>query len=303
MQQRLGHKRRKLFVSLFVLLLGAIFHVKPVYASEPLLANYFLGELVHNEGFITTMAGYDLLILTPGQLAYKSDVVDAIKKKNPHIHIFAYLPSQSYNTQYWPQSPVFKNLQVQDGWWLRDSRGARISSWPGLYTTNMSKGWSEYLVQFANTYILTLPNVDGIFFDIVSENISWANGGDVDMNGDGTRDTPALADRLWIEGTRYLLRYAQENLTTHQVIINGSSHPEFQPYVNGRMFETFPTPWEAGGVWGDIMNNAAKNIQANKKPTFVIFNSNTNNTGIQKFQDVRFGLSSSLALGQRILFV
>jgi len=265
-------------------------------ASSPHIANYYLGELHGTKSFIERMASYDLLILTPEQIAQKHIVVSEIKKQNPDILIFAYLPSQSYNEQYWPQSPVFRNLHVQDDWWLRDSGGRRVSTWPHLYTMNMSRAWSEYLVSFANTHILSFPHVDGIFFDIVSENISWANTGDIDMNGDGTRDTPALADRLWLEGTRYLLQYAQQHLINNIVIINGSSHPELQPYVHGRMFETFPTPWEGDGAWGTVMTNANTNIQKNTAPTFVIFNSNTNNTGIQTYKDVRFGLTSSLLL-------
>lgn len=268
-----------------------------VYAEgAPYTANYYLAKLSSNVDFINTMARYDVLILTPSQIATHTSVVAQIRQKNRDIIILAYLPSQSYNYQYWPQNIVFRHMTgIQDSWWLKDASGNRVSTWNGIYNINMDPAWSRYLVDFAHDYILSLPGVDGIFFDMVSHNISWANGGNIDINNDRIRDNAVIADNLWLERTTYLLQYAQEHLDTDYIVINGSSHEAFQPYVNGRMFETFPTPWEGDGTWSTNMNNVKNSKKKNDKPQLMIFNSNTNNTGNQKdYKHMRYGLVSSL---------
>ncbi|MBT3539003.1 hypothetical protein HOF40_05095 [Candidatus Parcubacteria bacterium] len=280
----------------FVVALAMLFFALPVFAKPaPMLANYYLDVLQNNSSFISNMARYDVLVLTPTQIAARGSVVSAIRKKNPDIIILAYVPSQSYNYIYSSNDILFKNMNVQDSWWLRDSSGKQISTWNGIYNTNMDHGWSRYLVEFCNNYITSLDHVDGIFFDMVSENISWANGGNVDMNGDGNKDSANQADALWRERTQYLLKYSEDNLNTDYIIINGSSHADFQKYVNGRMFETFPTPWENDGAWSTIMNNLVRIKKDNIKPNLFIFNSNTNNTGNSSdYKTMRFGITSSL---------
>ncbi len=264
--------------------------------NSPQIANYYLNDLKTDASFISDMARYDVLILTPAQIASRQSVINQIVQKNRDIIILAYIPSQSYNYKYWTTDVIFRHMNdIEDEWWLRDSDSNRVSVWDGLYTINMDPAWSRYLTDFINQRILSLPQVDGVFFDMVSHNISWANKGDIDMDNNGVKDTVAFADQLWLERTEYLLSYAQEHLETDYMVINGSSHEAFQPYVNGRMFETFPTPWEGDGQWETIMNHAVDTKKQHTKPYMIIFNSNTNNTGDRyDYKHMRFGLTSSL---------
>lgn len=262
---------------------------------NPKLANYYLGELNRDPKFFSELERYDVLILTPAQIQEFNDVVTELKEHHAGVTILAYVPSQSYNERYWPDDNIFRNLPTNSAWWLRDSHGAIVSTWPGLYTMNMSAAWSESLVNFTSNHIANLPGVDGIFFDIVSDNISWANNGDIDVDGNGVRDTAASADALWKSRVVYFLQYAKAHLGNKYIIINGSSNPAFQPYVNGRMFETFPTPWEGDGTWTTVMNNLVANKQANGPLPLTIINGNTLNTGEQNnFTAVRYGVASSL---------
>lgn len=263
--------------------------------ANPKLANYYLGEINRNEDFVQDLERYDVLILTPTQIKIFPDVIASLKERHRGVIILAYVPSQSYNERYWPNDIIFRNIPTDSSWWLRDSHGKIVSTWPDLFSMNMSEAWSRALVNFTNTHIANLAGVDGIFFDIVSDNISWANGGDVDVNGDGQRDTTAAADALWKSRVVYFLQYARQHLNTKYIIINGSSNTAFQPYVNGRMFETFPTPWEGDGTWTTIMNNLVENKKFNNKEHLIIFNGNTLNTGEQNnFKAVRYGIASSL---------
>lgn len=266
-------------------------------ASVPLV-NYYLGELNNSSEFIETMSKFDILILTPSQIKTHASVVSSIKIKNSDILIFAYIPSQSYNTQYWPRDTVFKYLQPKENWWLRDSSGNPISHWVGLQHTNMSEEWMSDLLVFVDEYVLSLDGVDGIFFDMVSHNISWLNGGNIDIDRNGKKDTASTLDQWWKDRTGLFLRRARERFgDTVPIIINGTSDTALQSSINGRMFETFPTPWEGNGSW-EVSMNAAKTIQKkNLSPRITIFNGNTNNSGErQRYDQVRFGLVSSLLL-------
>jgi hypothetical protein len=256
------------------------------------LVNYHLGQLY--SGIASDLAKYDMVILSPAQIATHQQVIEDIKKINRDILILAYVPSQSYNTGYWPHDVVFNRLRVQDGWWLRDSRGVPISAWPGIQNINLSPSWSEYFLSFVHDTISTLPGVDGIFFDMVSHNISWINNGDVDVDSDGMRDNPNQADALWLSRTEYFFRRAKEIMPTMYIVDNGTSVSVVQPYVHGRMYENFPTPWEGNGSWGTVMNRIHDTQKNNRSPHVAIINSNTNNTGNQNLRDVRFGLGSTL---------
>jgi hypothetical protein len=149
-------------------------------------------------------------------------------------------------------------------------------------------------LSFVQKQILPL-GVDGVFFDMVSHNISWLNAGSIDLNNDHKKDDAAFADTLWLERTTTFLQQASEKLNTKYIIINGSSDGSLQKYVNGRMFETFPTPWEGDGKWATVMNRAKIIQKQNRQPTLLVFNGNSNNTGIQNnYSKFRYGFVSAL---------
>lgn len=283
-------------ILLFIFLCNAFFlFCTTKSTAAPDLVNYYLGIVQDDQEFIAKMARFNVLIFTPAQIAGHERTIASIKQRNPRIVILAYVPSQSYNYQYWPNDLVFKNIRVQDSWWLRDASGGIVSTWTGIRNTNMDPEWSRYLVDFTNAYVMTLKGVDGIFFDMVSEDISWANGGNIDLNRDGVVDSKTELRRQWIERTTYFLKYAHDHIQTNYIIINGSSQAEYQPFIHGRMYESFPTPWERGGEWAAIMNSVVKNKQTNQKPQMILFNSNTNNTGNSAdYRLMRYGITSSL---------
>lgn len=266
----------------------------PAYAN-PHIANYYLGVLEDTPAFISSIARYHALILTPAQIARGEHILKKIKKQNANMTIFAYVPSQSYNTIFWPADPVFRNVRVEDDWWLTDSNGRPIDNqWPGIKHIAMTEEWRTYWLSFIQDHILSLPHVDGIFFDMVTENISWLNQGAIDFNRDGVIDAASAADALWKSRMHAFLSEAAETLNTNAIVINGTSDPAFQPSVNGRMFETFPTPWEGDGRWATVMNSIRTTQKDHRAPRMIILNGNTDNTGIENLQKVRFGLTSTL---------
>ena len=103
--------------------------------DAPELANYYLANLSFVN--VSDLAKNDLLILSSTQIAVHPEVINQLKKINPDIIILAYLPSQSYNYQYWTSDVLFRNMQVSDTWWLKDQSGNKISAWTGIYNINM----------------------------------------------------------------------------------------------------------------------------------------------------------------------
>jgi len=289
-----------IYKSIFTLCLfiGMFFVIPKVSACTGVCtANYYLNELKNDQGFIQQLAKYDLLVLTADQIKDRGAVIHAVKNLNPDIIILAYVPSQSFNYQYWNNNySLFGKLRpISDNWWLKDPQGQIISQWTGLHNINMSEEWGRHLVDFVNKNIVDLYGVDGVFFDMVSESISWINNGNIDLDNDGVRDTPQFADNLWRQRTQYLLQYAKDNIQTKYILINGSDYSTYQPLVNGRMLENFMAPWENSKNWTYLMNGWKKNKKNNLKPQLTIINANSNNSGFSdNYSHVRFTLISSL---------
>ncbi len=286
-----------LSISIMVGFLATPFLAVPPAKAAPLLANYYLAPLPSDPSKLAELAKMNVLILSPDEFLVRQSEVATLKQDNPAIILLAYVPSQSYNTNYWPQDPIFKHLTLQNNWILRDGQGRAIYPWPTLEGLNMDSSWSEYLVSFINQYIAPLPGVDGVFFDMVGASIPGVSVNNVDLNGDGRADDPNSVNSLWLSRVQYLLSYAHYHLQTQYVVTNGDSNQLLQPYVNGRMYEDFPTPWEANGSWGGLMSTLKKNQPNNLDPNIDIFNATSGNTGNQAdYQAMRFGLASSLLL-------
>ncbi len=286
-----------IFLITFAFVGAGFFGMETTWAAAPQIANYYLGPLPMDDDSVNKMARFDLLILSPDQYLTRKFVLDKMKKINPDIIYLAYVPSQSYNYKYWPQDAVFKNLVVNDSWWLRDSRGNVISTWTGIRNTDMSEGWNNALIYFVKNNVLTTGDWDGIFWDMVDDGISFQNRGNIDLNRDGVRDTAKAVNAEWNRRVASFLKKSQKELNVKYIVINGSSNKDYQPYINGRMYEDFPTPWELGGTWNAIMKGLEKNKQANEEPQLYVFNGTSKNTGnAANYRRFRFGLASSLLL-------
>ncbi|MBI4133241.1 VCBS repeat-containing protein [Candidatus Uhrbacteria bacterium] len=271
-------------------------------AKFPRIGNYYLRAGTDLTPEVTKILGrYDLLVLPAEAQIQNPTLFGELRRTNPDIVILAYVPTLSFNHRFWRDTLHQKLLAgIEDGWWLRDQNGNRISIWPGTEALNLTTGWAEYLARYAHTDIMRTGLWDGIFFDEVDACITCRNGGNIDINRDGVRDETASADRLWRGGYTTLLRRARELMGQSAVlIINGSSTPEYQPYVSGRMFESFPTPWEGSGRWEEVVRNylELEKTVGGRPPLFFV-DGDTENTGVRTdYRDVRFGLTSTLLGG------
>lgn len=241
-------------------------------------------------------AKHDLVIFPAEAQEWNRPMFAELRRLNPDIIILAYISSKSWNFIW--TDPLHNKLRagIQEDWWLKDAQGNNVSVWPNTQVISGVSGWNEYLPRFMKEQVMSTGLWDGVFYDEFSSNASWINNGNIDIHNDGIRDDAVLLDIAWKRGMVNMLKRTRELLGPAAIVItNGDSTDDLQPYLNGRMFETFPTPWEAGGTWAGVMGNYLRLHQrVGYTPVFVI-NANTNNTGANAdYKKVRFSLASTL---------
>lgn len=258
-------------------------------------ANYFLRSGPVLDQALNDLASYDLLVLPAEAQVYNESFFRNIRKLNPDIVILAYVPTVSFNNAYW-DDPLHKILKngIQSSWWLRDGTTRIKSIWPNTSALNINSGWTNYLANFVKTEVLSTGLWDGIFFDEVNDSISWVT--PIDTNQDGETDSAEEADQNWKNAYIELFSKTRELVGDTPILItNGSSNPLFQPYLNGRMFESFPTPWESSNSWSSVTQRYLDlEKEVGYDPIFIL-NADSNNTGNQNdYQKVRFGITTTL---------
>lgn len=249
-------------------------------------------------GDLDELSRFDLIVLPAEAQNFNKDAARELKLRNPDIIILAYVPTVSYNDRYWTDELHLKlQSRLSSDMELWNQYGTQLSIWPETRAYNIAnKDYRDALLTYTELDVFSSGYWDGIFFDEVSSSISWVGGTDIDHNG--IRDNSVATDATWKDGYTDLFRRARRDLGEDALIItNGSSEDDFQPYVNGRMFESFPTPWEGNGTWEDTMQRLLGNSEQNHNPDLFFINSNTNGSGEIDYSQMRFGLTSALLGG------
>lgn len=163
-----------------------------------------------------------------------------------------------------------EQLNIPDGYWLKDTTGKRIEVWNGAYRLNLTKPEvASYQAQFAYQRFLDKNLcMDGTFFDNFFTSQSWVtkdmwgNAVQIDANGDGLPDDPAWLDAAWKAGVYAELQewrrlmphaYATGHLPDPAAadtgaIFNGDSIGFDAPGAKDGRY-TFPSLWENYHGW------------------------------------------------------
>ncbi|OGL86538.1 hypothetical protein A3I41_04590 [Candidatus Uhrbacteria bacterium RIFCSPLOWO2_02_FULL_48_18] len=260
-------------------------------------ANYFLlsGTELEKPETIRTLSQFNLIVIPLEAQVYNQDFFKTIRSQNKNIIILAYVPTVSWNDLYWTD-PLHQAQypEIQQDWWLRDANAKQVSVWPNTRALNLNSGWSDYLAHYVKDKVLSTGLWDGIFYDEVQDSISWVGTVDVDQNG--VNDSALTADQIWAK--KYTDHFSQTRALIGQdaiMITNGSSNPAFAPYVNGRMFETFPSSTNTLAEWkGTTQDYLTQQKQVGYQNVDIV-NVNSDNTGIKdNYQKIRFGITTTL---------
>lgn len=275
--------------------------------NNPKLANYYLKWMISDDE-AKELAKWDLLILDMEVQENSRENLEKIRQINPDIKILAYITSQEIIGDIYQREwhSTYGNLRkrlvdkIDDAWWLRDKFGNKISFWPGTYMLNMTNGsgsfstgskWNEYLPTFVKNEIYDSGLWDGVFYDNLWGDVAWVGNGNMDINQDGNIRPIAEINQAWANGNKNMLARSRELMGDNFIIIgNGTVYNGYQPYLNGMMFENFPSPWENGGTWSGSMDSYAKISAVNRQPNVTVFNAYGRD--YNSFTKVRFGLAS-----------
>jgi hypothetical protein len=260
-------------------------------------ANYYLmsGHVLDDQKTIDTLSEFDLIVLPSEAQVYNKTFFQKIRTLNPDIIILAYMPTISWNYKYWTD-PLHKEMykEIENDWWLKDGDGKRKSVWSNTYALNLNSDWPTFLAEYVDVEIIGSGYWDGIFYDEVQDTIDHIS--PLDVNRDGNNDTASEANTLWSERYAYLFSYTRELIGNDYILItNGSSSSSFAPYVNGRMFETFPSSDNSVTDWKNSTYDYLSFEDKVDYEPITIINVNTENTGDSSdYQKVRYGITTTL---------
>ncbi len=244
------------------------------------------------------LSTFDLVVVPVEVQVWNKSFFKTIRTLNPDIIILPYVATVSWNDAYWVDS-LHEAMydDIQSSWWLEDGDGDQVSVWPNTRALNLNTDWVPYLASHVKDVVLASGYWDGVYFDEVQDSISWL--GDVDVDRDGQTDTASQADALWEKNYEELFRTTRELIGDDYIIMtNGSSNPDFFPYLNGRMFETFPSSHNTLAEWENMVGEYQEVESGVAYTPINMINVNTDNTGGQgsqtDYQSVRFGLTTTL---------
>ncbi len=275
-----------------------------ISAQNPKTANAFLRwNLAANDA--ERLSRYDLLILDMENQVNNSDLIKRIRQLNPDITILAYISSQEirHDTAIHPEVTLRQKMfaRLPETWYLRDNNTFKISFWDKTWMINVtdqapldkSERFNDYLPRFIDEEILSTGLWDGIFFDNLWDSVNWLNGGNVDIDNDGQAESASELNQAWQAGVKKILSNTRNRIGYDYILMaNSSSFKDYQPFLNGRMFEDFPSPYEKDGTWKGNMDSYREIKNYNVKPNIYIFNST--NTPQDNYSKMRYGLASAL---------
>jgi glycosyltransferase involved in cell wall biosynthesis len=273
------------------------------YKTTPKTANLYWKNPI-DLATAKELAKWDVLILDMTAQTYSAEALKEIRRLNPQIIILAYtsaveMPTSRLNEVEPAGYGKWHELAAgdQSAWHLKSSAGQDITFWAGNAMMNLGvrdqtgRTYGDYLTDFYSQNLMSSGLWDGLFFDTCWKNISWLNK-DIDIDGDGQKDSESKINTLWAQYHNDFLRKLRARLgPSYLIITNGDG--DYSQYANGRMMESFPEFWE--GSWTGQMSQLPTLSSQGFQPRLNIINSDTNNTGNKyDYQAMRFGLTSAL---------
>jgi hypothetical protein len=264
----------------------------------PKLANYYLFSPL-SEPQVKELAKWDVVVVSIQTIDNSQSMLKRLRELNPSIVILVYVPSQEFPDTYYKEwekntNGVWHRLLrgITDDMYLRGVDGKYVYFWEQNRMLNMKSAWVEYLSSFVSSELLASDMYDGIFFDNTFTDVSWVNGGNIDLNRDGKKDSKEYIQAEWQKGMASLISKTRSK-TKRDIIVIGNGTEGYYDSLNGLYFESVDNGLVA--QWGNNMSKYRLSVRTHESPSVAIIGNNTNNTRKQNdYQRMRFGLGSAL---------
>ena len=277
------------------------------------------GHNYDDPSYLTDLAKLDIVTanIWPGWNRGKrmpfEQVVQTIKRINPHARVFLYENSMEVSAADAAWSPFFRKVDSEK-WWLKSpGSDEKILSQYGvqtkkpiyqinttLFTPRDHDGhqeWDWHARWIVDQLYKPNPSIDGFFEDNVFYQPRVAG----DWNLDGTKDDPESAGRWLREGYRARFKLLHELMPGKYIIGNladwgkkNADLTELKGSLDGGIMEGMigvnysPETW---GTWMEMMRWYRKTMDAVGQPKLVVFHMQGNATN---YQALRYGLASCL---------
>ena len=266
----------------------------------PRLANPYYTDVI-SESEARELAKWDVLVLGFEIPVTSPSAFKLIKQLNPNIILLGYSNSILKNGMAPTTEPsITRYYGTKDEWLLRSPEGATMGYWPGTKVVNPTdyvpqvggKRWNDFLPEFTISTIKKDPLWNGVFFDDAMHDIAWLNNSNIDINGDGAKDSWIYVDDVWRGSMTTMFGRARLLAGPATIFVTNSSNT-YGVHTNGRLFESY---FEDKSNWVNhtqAIQDAIRN--GGYQPRYVMVNSNTANTGDwQNWQKFRYAYTSSL---------
>lgn len=306
---------RRWSIRIILTLLGSVCLAVPTVSAKtiqqkldahrhPKLANYYLATPISMTD-AHQLAKWDVLVLSMQAQDNSVAALQQLRQINPNIIILAYVPSEEFPiTSYlqWEKNPngVWHRLLsgITNNMWLLDDTGNHVTFWKDNWMLNIAhpapgaRLWHEYLSSFVADELLSTGLWDGVFYDNLFTDVAWINNGNIDINGNGQKDSGTEIRSKWIAGMNKLFVQTREK-TSKEIIIVGNGETGYYDNINGHYFENFSK--DKDSLWTQKMTRYRDSATKSVSPEVSIIGNNTGNTGkSDDYKNVRFGITSAL---------
>ncbi len=196
---------------------------------------------------------------------------------------------------------------LKDGDYMKDTAGARYLLFllPGGAWTkmlNLTTRVNGYLPAYLKSAVVSKGLGDGIFYDWITEHISWLNDRSpnpnkpLDIDNDGVADSDAKLDAAWVRGTKTMLAKSSQNYPQGTLIAGNGGwifDDTYQGLLHGRMVENFLGGESFGNDWHRVLRGHLLMQRGSLSPKISMIMANG---GTRNFRFMRFALCSTLML-------
>jgi len=255
-------------------------------------------------------ADWDILVLDAETVLSRPEFLGPsgrIRVHNPAALVFFYFSAADVIPG--NQAPVNAGFisGLKDGDYMKDTAGVRglLFQLPGGVWTemlNLKTRVNGYLPAYLRSKVLATGLGDGIFYDWITERISWLNARSpnpnkpLDIDNDGVADSDAELDAGWVHGTKSLLAGSRRKFPPGTLIAGNGGWAfdgTYAGYLHGRMVENFLGGAAFGYDWHRVLRGHLLMHRGSLTPRVPMIMANG---GQKNFKFMRFALCSALLL-------